>query len=197
RRRALHRAIGTALEAGSAPSGEVATHWLGARDLTKARDWLLLAARESEELFAFRDAAESARKALDLWPEGEDDERRVDALERYARCSELSGDLAEAARAWRELAELRSGVEGGEARRRLAAVLQLRGERTAAFAVRRLAAEGFAEGGAPADAAVELLAMANQTRIAAKHADAIVLSVRARAEADRAGRLDLRLRAQG
>jgi DNA-binding NarL/FixJ family response regulator len=197
RRRALHRAIATALETAGASSREVATHWLGARELTKARDSLLLAARESEELFAFRDAAESARKALDLWAEGEDDERRLEALERYARCSELSGDLAESARAWRELADLRTGVECAEARRRLAAVLELRGERTSAFAVRRLAAEGFATCGAPADAAAELLAMANQTRISAKHADAVVLSVRARAEAERAGRLDLRLRAQG
>lgn len=197
RRRGLHREIASALEGAGASSGEVATHWLGAREPGKARDSLLLAARESEELFAFRDAAESARKALDLWPEPEEDERRLDALERYARCSELSGDLAGSARAWRELAELRTGVECAEARRRLAAVLQLRGERTAAFAVRRLAAEEFATGGAPADAAVELLAMANQMRIAAKHADAVVLSVRARAEAERAGRLDLRLRAQG
>src|SRR6185437_13002837 len=177
RRRGLHREIATLLEAAGASSSEVATHWLGARELGRARDSLLLAARDSEDLFAFRDAAESARKALDLWPEPEEDERRLDALERYARCSELSGDLAESARAWRELAELRGGVERAEAQRRLAAVLQLRGERTAAFAVRRLAAEGFATAGAPADA--------------------VVLSVRARAEAERAGRLDLRLRAQG
>src|SRR6185437_45903 len=70
------------------------------REIARARDSLLLAARDSEDLFAFRDAAESARKALDLWPEPEEDERRLDALERYARCSELSGDLAESARAW-------------------------------------------------------------------------------------------------
>jgi DNA-binding NarL/FixJ family response regulator len=197
RRRTLHRGIGEALEAAGAPSREIATHWLGARDSARARDALLRAAAESEAVHAFRDGAEAGRKALDLWPGEDDDDRRVEALERYARCAELAGELAEAARAWRELADVRDGLGRAGAQRRLAAVLELRGERDAAFAARRLAAEGFAAHGAPADASVELLAMANQMRSSAKHGEAVVLAGRAREEADRAGRLDLQLRARG
>lgn len=197
RRRSLHRAIAETLEAASAPSRELATHWLGARDGARARDALLRAAVEAESMHAFRDGAEAGRKALDLWPEGDETELRVDALERYARCTELAGELAEAARAWRELGDLRQGVGRAAAQRRLAAVLELRGEREPAFAARGIAAEGFAEHGAAADAAVELLAMANQLRMAARHGEAIGLAARARDEADRADRLDLRLRAQG
>jgi DNA-binding CsgD family transcriptional regulator len=197
RRRSLHRAIGHALEAAGAPSRAVAAHWEGAREAGPARDALLRAAVEAEAMHAFRDGADAGRRALDLWVEGEDDDMRIDALERYARCSELAGELAEAARAWRELTENRDGTGRAAAERRLAGVLELRGERDAAFAARRQAAEGFAEGSAPAEAAVELLAMANQLRLSARHAEAVELAGRARVQAERAERLDLRLRALG
>ena len=59
------------------------------------------------------------------------------------------------------------------------------------------AADAFAAHGDPAGAAVELLVMANQRRMAARHGDAIELAQRALQEADRAERLDLRLRALG
>jgi DNA-binding CsgD family transcriptional regulator len=197
RRRSLHRTIAEALDAAGAPSREVAGHWLGARDAARARDGLLRAAAEAEAVHAFRDAAEAGRKALDLWPDEDDPGQRARALAHYARCAELAGDLAEAARAWRDVAELRDGIGRANAQRRLAGVLELRGERDSAFAARRLAAEGFAAAGAASDAAVELLAMANQRRLAARHGEAVELAQRAREEADRAERLDLRLRALG
>ncbi|MDP1850134.1 MAG: AAA family ATPase [Solirubrobacteraceae bacterium] len=197
RRRALHRALGAALEAGGAPSRVTAAHWLGARDSARARHALLRAAGESELVHAFRDAADAGRQALDLWPEGEDEPLRLATLERYAACAELSGQLAEATRAWRELALVLDGPAQAQVQRRLAAVLELRGDRDAAFAARGLAAPTLADHGAMAEAAVEHLAMANQRRIAAQHAEAIELAVQSRHEADRAGRLDLRLRALG
>jgi DNA-binding NarL/FixJ family response regulator len=197
RRRALHRAIAEVAETSGAPSREVATHWLGARDGDRARAALLRAILESEALHAYRDGAEAGRLALDTWPEGTDEELRLDTLERYGRCAELAGDLAEAGRAWRELADVRGGIDGAVAQRRLAAVLDLRGERGHAFAARRQAAEGFAEHAAPADAALELIVMANQLRLSAQFEEAIALASRARAEAEDAGRLDLRLRALG
>ena len=197
RRRALHRALAEALEAGAAPSRATATHWLGARDSGRARHALLRATAEAEVVHAFRDAADAARQALDLWPEGEDDALRLQTLERYAGCAELSGQLAEATRAWRELALVLDGAAQARVQRRLAAVLELRGDRDGAFAARGLAAATLAAHGATAEAAVEHLAMANQRRIAAQHADAIELAVLSRQEADRAGRLDLRLRALG
>lgn len=197
RRRTLHRAIAQACEATAAPSSVTAAHWLGARDSARARDFLLRAALESEAVYAFRDAADAGRQALDLWPESGDEARRVGALECYARCAELSGQLAEAARAWRELAAVLDGTAQAAAQRRLAAVLELRGDREGAFAARGLAAAAFAAHDAPADAAIEHLAMANQRRASARHGEAIELAGRARDDADRAGRLDLRLRALG
>ncbi len=197
RRRTLHRALAEALETAGAPSRVTAAHWLGARDGVRARAALLRAAAESETVHAFRDAAEAGRQALDLWPEDVDDALRLQSLERYARCAELSGQLAEATRAWRELASVLVGIDQALSQRRLAAVLELRGDREAAFAARRRAAETLALHGAPAEASIEHLAMANQRRIAAQHTEAIALARCSREEADRAGRLDLRLRALG
>lgn len=197
RRRALHRAIAEALEPAGTPSREVATHWIGARDDARARDALLRAIVEAEGVHAFRDGAEAGRLALDMWPDGADDDRRLDTLERYARCAELAGDLAEAGRAWRELADVRDGIERARAQRKLAAVLDLRGERGPAFTARQVAAEDFAAHGAPDDAALELLVMANQLRLAAHHGEATELAERARSQAEQAGRRDLELRALG
>jgi DNA-binding CsgD family transcriptional regulator len=201
RRRALHRALAEQLERRGAPHRAVATHWLGARAGEQAREALLRAAAESEAVHAYRDAAESGRQALELWPESGDDGRRAEALARYGRCSQLAGELADAARAWRELVALRSaaGDDRGmaDAQRELAAVHELKGDREAAFAARRAAAEAYRSIGCPGEAAVELLAMANQRRLAAKHGEAVELARAAREAAESAGRLDLRIRTLG
>src|SRR5215208_716895 len=54
-RRALHRRVAEALEAGRARGMEVATHWLGAREEDRAREWLLRAAEESRAVHAHGD----------------------------------------------------------------------------------------------------------------------------------------------
>ena len=201
RRRELHRALAEALERAGAESREIALHWLGARSGERAREALLRAAAESEAVHAYRDAAEAGRRALELWPEGGDEARRGEALERYARCGQLAGELAEAARAWRELGDVRgaAGDERGvaDAQRGLAAVLELRGDREAAFAARRSAAAAYAASACPGEAAVECLAMANQRRLAARHGEAIELARAAREHAEASGRADLEIRARG
>lgn len=200
-RRALHRRLAGALEASGAASIEVATHWLGAREATRAREALLRAAKESRTLHAYRDAARAGREALELWPEGEQEERRIQTLESYAGSAELSGELAEAARAWREICGIRAdrgaGEELAEAERMLAAVYDLKGDREAAFTARRAAAEAFAAAGRAAEAAVERLAMANYLRSGANYSAAIELAQAAATEAELAERLDLRARALG
>jgi DNA-binding CsgD family transcriptional regulator/tetratricopeptide (TPR) repeat protein len=201
RRRDLHRRFAEALEAGGAPAIEVATHWRGAGETTRARDALVRATRESEALRAHRDAANAAQEALELWPEGEEEDGRVETLERYAACSELGGRLTEAAKAWREIAAIRAArgerLGFAEAQRRLSAVSQLKGEREAAFAARRLAAEAFLAANRPAEAAAERLAMANHCRAGARYGEAIELAEAAIGDAETADRADLRARGLG
>jgi DNA-binding CsgD family transcriptional regulator len=197
-RRSLHRAFAEALERRGEPAREVAPHWLGAHDDARARDALVRAAAESEAVHAYRDAAQAGRLALDRWPAGDDDAGRTAALERYASACQLAGELAEAARAWRELiASAGSEAQVADAQRRLAAVHELRGDQDAATAARLAAATAFAATGRTADAAVERIAIANQRRIAGRHREAIELASAAGADAERAERLDLRLRAMG
>jgi DNA-binding CsgD family transcriptional regulator len=188
--------VAEALDAAGASSTEVATHWLGAREGARARAALMRAMGESECVHAYRDAAAAGRQALDLWPADEDESGRVEALERYARACELAGDLTEAARALRELCSVRGsdGSAFGDASRRLAAVLDLKGEREQAFEARRLAAQAFEAGGRGDDAAVERLAMANHRRVGGKYSETIEL---AQSAASAAGRPDLRARALG
>ncbi|HWN72288.1 MAG TPA: AAA family ATPase [Solirubrobacterales bacterium] len=201
RRRDLHRRLAEAIEGESGSSLELATHWLGAGEESRAREALVQAARESESLQAHRDAAKAASQALELWSDGEAVEPRLETLERYGRCAELAGEMAAAAKAWRELATScdRSGDGVGYARaqRRLAGVNDLVGERDAAFAARRLAADAFAAAGESTEAALEWLAMAEHHRRSARYSEAIELTELAAEEASAAGRTDLRARALG
>lgn len=200
-RRALHRRLAGALENAGGKSMQVATHWLGASEESRARDALLRAAEESRAVHAHRDATRAGRRALELWPDGDEQERRIEALESHANSAELSGDLAEAARAWREICAIRADLgtreQLADAQRRQAAVCDLKGDREAASAARRAAAEAYAAAGRPAEAAVERLALANYLRIGANHAAAIELAQAAGKEAALAERLDLRARALG
>jgi DNA-binding NarL/FixJ family response regulator len=201
RRRDLHRRLAESIETGGGPSLEGAAHWLGAGEEARAREALVRAARESEALHAHRDVTRAARPALELWPEEEAAELRLETLERYGRCAELAGEMAEAAKAWRELTgsydQRGDGVGYARAQRRLAAVRDLSGDRDAAFAARRLAADAFAAAGALTEAALERLAMAEHHRRSARYAEAIELTDLAAEEASAANRIDLRARALG
>jgi DNA-binding CsgD family transcriptional regulator len=201
RRQAIHQQVAELLEEGEGSSMEIATHWIGARDDARARAALVRALEEFEAVFAHRDAAAAGRQALELWPETEDPEPRIDVLERYARCAELAGDLPEAIKAWRELSAIRSargeGLAFAEAQRRLAAVYEMHGEREAGFAARQSAAQAFEENDCLSEVAVERLVMANHRRNGAKNSEAIELARAAADAAAAARRPDLSARSLG
>jgi DNA-binding NarL/FixJ family response regulator len=201
RRRELHRSLAETLGERGGSSLEIATHWLGAGEEARAREALVAAGRESETLHAHRDAVRAARQALELWPEDEAEELRAETLARYGRCAELTGDLSEAAKAWRELATVRDRrgdrLGQAEAQRRLAATQELSGERDQAQAARRLAAEGFSAADRPADAALERLALADHHRRRAEYGEAIELAQAAAEEAKAAERVDIGARVLG
>jgi DNA-binding CsgD family transcriptional regulator/tetratricopeptide (TPR) repeat protein len=158
RRRSLHAALAELLEARGSEPGLVADHWLAAGERERARPLLLAAAKRSCALHAYRDAATAARTALELWPEGVDEERRLETLDELGRCAELSGELVEAARAWEELAVALDPADSerrAETKRRLATVYEVRGASAQATAAHLDAAEGFARSGRGADAASE------------------------------------------
>lgn len=201
RRRALHRQIAERLQALGAPAQAIARHWMAAKEPDRARAALLLAAREACAIHAYRDAAGATQQALDLWPDGVEDARRLDSLDMLGRCAQLCGLLPEAAQAWREVADGRrqqGDLPGyAEAERQLAGVAELQGHWDRALAAREAAAQAFATCDRPADAAAERLAAAGHLRSAGRYRAALELLADAIEEAERAGRPDLRARMLG
>ena len=86
------------------------------------------------------------------------------ALEQHAHCAELAGDVAEAARAQRDVVAARRASGPGralaDAERRMASIYDLQGDRERALAARRVAAEAFAANELPGEAAAERLVIA-------------------------------------
>jgi ATP/maltotriose-dependent transcriptional regulator MalT len=201
RRRSLHRELATAIEARGGGQAEVAAHWLAARDESRALDSLVRAVAELAAVHAYRDAARVGRQALDLWPEGENGAERIAVLERHARFAELSGELAEAARAQREVVAARRSEGAGralaDAERCLAGLYELQGDRARALTARRVAADAYAANGLPGEAAAERLIVAAYLQSAGNHGETVELTRRAREEAGRAARTDLRARSLG
>src|SRR6266536_2415030 len=85
RRVGLHRAVAERLQADGAPPAVVAEQWARGREPDRAR-WSFLAAAEAFcAVHAYRDGARATSRALELWPEGQDEHGRLDVLERLAR----------------------------------------------------------------------------------------------------------------
>ncbi len=201
RRRSLHRDLATAIEARGGQGAEVAAHWLAARDEGRALESLLVAVGELGRLHAYRDATELGRQALELWPDDDRSEERIATLEQHSSFAKLSGELAEAERAQREVVAARrsagGGVALGDAERRLATIYALQGDRERALAARRVAADAYAANGEPGDAAAERLVAGGYLQSSGDHRQAIELMGQAVAEAAAAGRPDLHARALG
>lgn len=181
RRRVHHRQLAESLERAGALPQRVAEHWLAAREPDRARPKLLEAAEAFCAVHAYRDASRVGRRALELWPGGDDEAGRLIALERLGRCAELSGELVEAARVWEEVVDARRG-EGesealAEAERRLATVYELSGATERAAAARTRSADSFAACGLVAEAATERLTVAAHLQATGRLSAALELVV--------------------
>ena len=198
RRRSLHRQIAERLEAGAGyvagpsagPLGGplvVAHHWLAAQELQRARLAYLAAGEQACAIHAYHDAAVAMKQALELWPNGVDEGQHLDVLDGLGECAQLSGMAAEAARAWREVAEGRR--QRGDLRaaafaeRKLANTAELQGHWEAALAAHEAAAQSFAAGGLLAECAAEHLAAAAHLRSAGRYRAALELLHKAAEEA--------------
>lgn len=176
RRRQLHGELASVLTARGAPAETIAVHALAAGRPEVARPLLLEAAESYCAVHAHRDAARLVRHALELWPAGDDEPQRVEALARLAHCLHLAGNAPEAVPVWREVVDLRgrAGDASGmaEAQRELANVLEVRGRTADALAAHAAAAAGFLATGRERDAARERLGVANDLHVLGCHADA-------------------------
>jgi predicted ATPase/DNA-binding CsgD family transcriptional regulator len=199
RRRLLHRHIAEYLETAGTPPEQTAEHWLAANEVHKARKALLVTAERSCELHAYRDAARVAHRALENWNEGEDEELRIQTLERLAQCAQLSGQLSDAAKTLRELLESplvkQKTSRFAEAQRSLATVYGLQGAWEQYLAARIAAADAFEAAGMYGEAATELLSAATRNYGMGNVQTSIDLCDKSLECAVRAERYDLRARA--
>lgn len=200
-RRDLHARVGAFLEARGSLPEETAEHWLAARETRRARAALMAAAENSCRLHAYRDAARAVDRALEIWPSGDDERDRLSAVERFARCAQIGGQLAEAARAWREVIDSPLVTDDhprrAEALRQLATVYGLQGAVEKAIAARRSAADAFKSAGQLADAASEMLAAALRLNATMQLTSALDAVEQAVAWAEKAGDIDIHARALG
>ena len=191
RRRNYHRQLAAELERRGAAPEAVAEQWLAGGERDRARPSLLAAAERFCDVHAYHDAARAVRRAIELWPEGEDEDDRLAALERLGRCAQLHGDLAGAARAWQEVAEACRArgdlIRLAEHERRLGGVYELQGAWDRALAARAAAAEAFAEQGLDVEAATEHLAAASHLQSAANLSTALELVTAASSAMERDG----------
>jgi DNA-binding NarL/FixJ family response regulator len=196
RRRAHHRLLGERLEVLGAPPGAIAEHWVAAREPSRARPMLIAAGDSSFGLHSYREAARALRRALEIWPEGEDEPGRLATVERLGQCAELCGELSQATAAYEEVAEsLRATHHSkalAEAERRLASLYELQANWERALAARAIAAEEFARAGMLGDAASERLAAASHLRSAGDLTSSLHLITSASSEVEGAGRPDLK-----
>jgi DNA-binding CsgD family transcriptional regulator len=201
RRRGHHVRIARCLAEAGRPPETVAEHWIAAHEYRNARPLLLAAAERNCSLHAYRDAARLAERALDVWPEEDDPDGRIAALERLGECAELCDEHASAAATWSTLARLRHArgdvVGAGEANRRVATACELLGDWPRAVAARESAERAFTAVGAHGEAAEEQLALAARLRSAAHKSRALDYANAAATAAEVADRPDLRARALG
>jgi DNA-binding NarL/FixJ family response regulator len=201
RRRTLHGELASRLESRGAPAAGVAEHWLAAGEPERAQAALVAALYDWCAVHAYRDAAQAARRALELWREDDDEHGRLSVLTKLGECAELAGDYGEAARAWREAADgraLAGDVRAlAEVERRLAGLYELQCKWDEAFAARAAAAAGFGASGLPGEAAAERLAAAAALQSAGTLTAAAELIAVAAREAEEADRTDLKARSLG
>ncbi|MFB9991040.1 AAA family ATPase [Deinococcus oregonensis] len=201
RRRTLHRQVAAQLEAAGAPPSQTAEHWLAGHELERARAALVASAQLSCRLYAYRNAAEAAGRALELWPAGVDEAHRLEVLDQLGRCAQTCGLLPEASRAWREAAGARRDAGdlfgSAESQRRLAGSLELQGLWEQALEARRVAADAFTAGGWLGQAAEERLCVGAALRGGGSCTAALEILSRALEEARTARRPDLEARILG
>ena len=199
RRRSYHRRLAEELARRSAAPEAVAEQWLAAGERDRARPSLLAAAERFCQVHAYHDAARAVSRAIELWPEGQDEDDRLAALELLGRCAQLHGDLTGATRAWQEVVEAcraRGDLSRlAELQRRLAGIYELQGAWDRALAARAAAAEAFAERGLDLEATTERLAAASHLQSAASLTTALQLVDDVGSAVERTGSIQLRARA--
>lgn len=194
RRRLLHRQAAETLEARHGKRDQLAEHWVAAGESERARRALLEGAGRSRQVHAHRETVHLLRRALDLWPPEREELERLTALEQLGDAAQAAGSLADAMRAWREVAESTNNPARARAMRRIANLHEMNCEWSRVVDARLDAMAAFAAAGEPAEAAIEGITTGVRLRLSARHAAGLEVLASAAVHAEASGRDDLRIR---
>ncbi len=147
RRRNLNKRIAQAMEKRHVAPHIIGEYWIRAGDKTKARNAYMESAQHYCSIHAYWDSATLAEKALELWPKGEDEEKRLSTLRQYAQCTRINGQINDSIVALREILESsdtdRNMTEKAETYRMLASCYAVAGQWQEYKKHRQLSAESF------------------------------------------------------
>ncbi|GAB4287029.1 MAG: LuxR family transcriptional regulator [Ignavibacteriaceae bacterium] len=182
RRRFIHRQIAEHYTVLKSHPDIIAAHWFAANETEKAIHEYLRSAELSCRVYAYSDAARALNKALSLWNENNDPEKKTEVLFLYAKCSQMSGNLSESVKALKQITEnYPDSIENNElaeAYRILANVYALQGSGELSALARLKAAELFYLSGQVKDSASELLIAAGRYTALLKLEQAYDLAVK-------------------
>ncbi len=200
-RRTLHRRFAHALERRGLDASQLAEHWQKGGEPERARRALREGATRARRLHAQGDAVQLLRRALDLWPAGQEEADRLAVLDQLGDCAQLTGQFTEALRAWREVAESAVGPENqtkiARALRKIANLYELNCEWTRALDARQDAITAFAAADEHAEAAAEGVTAAIRLRMSSRYAAALEVLARAESHAMVADKEELKVRIIG
>ena len=201
KRRRLNKQVAEYYEKKNYPSEIIAEQWLAANNIIKARTYFLQSADNSCSVHAYRDASNSAFKALEIWTDGEDQDKRIDTLLKLAHCTKLSGQLNESIKALKEIVDIANEENNksilAETYRSIATIYALQSSWDLSIKYRLLSAEEFEARSNYSDAAAEYLAAAARYTGLLQLNSAVELSVLSVESAMNADRHDIIARALG
>lgn len=173
----LHRQVAAKLEEVNTPPAITAEHWYAGKEYKKARKDYIQSAMDSCEIHAYSDSVYAGKRAIDLWPDGEEEQERLKLLDKLGYCAQVSGSLNQAVQAWREAAEgylqQEDYLHHALIHRNLAAVyaLQLAWDRSQN--ARLQAVQSFLKAKDKQKAGMELLSLARHQHSAARYSQGL------------------------
>lgn len=199
--RDLHRRIAEQLERSNTSPDLVAEHWHAGKEPQNARRAFVRAVDLSCKIHAYADAAQAAKRAIELWPDGEEEMSRLALLDELGHCAQISGSFHDATRAWREAADSYSSMnacqEFAEVQRKLATVYGLQGTWEKAMTAHQLAADAFLDAENKHEAVNELLSLVSHLHSSGKYERAIPFAQKALSLAEELNNTNQRARASG
>lgn len=172
----LHRQIAAKLEELGTPPAITAEHWYAGKEYEKARKDYVQSAMYSCKIHAYSDSVYAGKRAIDLWPEGEEEQERLKLLDKLGYCAQVSGSLNQAVQAWREAAEgylqQEDHLNHALTHRSLAAVYALQMAWGRSQNARLEAVQSFLKAEDKQEAGMELLALSSHYHSAAQYSQA-------------------------